>query len=117
MEMARGWSFFFFFDLVGKDAQGKRFDLRHRFLPGAAVRTRTSGKGGDFGDPAPVVFAIQFNLKLQSHLSTQTLTNAIVEHRTERVNTAVRHGRDARATSCRGAGLNWENQPQICRAR
>lgn len=76
-----------FFNLVSKHAQSQRLHFSHRLLLGLAV-DHHSGERGNFGDPPPIIFAFQFNLKIQSPLSFRNLAQCIVEHLTCQVNTA-----------------------------
>jgi hypothetical protein len=58
-----GFVLFLFLNFIGKHSQGKCLNLRDHFLLALAV-SEDSRKRADFGNPAPIVFAIQLNLKL-----------------------------------------------------
>ena len=48
------------FQAIGQDAENESLDLGDRFLPGGTVG-HGAGDNGNFGDPAAVLFALDFD--------------------------------------------------------
>ena len=70
-------------DMIGDNAQGKRFGLSDGLLPSLSIRYY-SRKFADFGDPARILFQFSFNGKLHHDLlilTNMTLNKALNDSR------------------------------------